>query len=191
MNTDTTAPRKPWSKKKRYAVLGGVPLAIVGTTAAAAAIIAALAGVTGGGSTGTFNAQWKQQGMVTDTSSLVSSPDMGATVTAGKLKLPTGLVMFPGESFTIKASVTDEGSTADGYVSGIVMPGMPSGYTAELVTGCGGDFPLYDLQEVTIKITAAAEQVAGKAWTLTPEAGVQVSVGDAPADLVCAPYVAP
>lgn len=192
MNTDTAAPRKPWSKKKRYAVLGGVPLAIVGTTAAAAAIIAALAGVTGGGSTGTFNAEFKSgMSVAADYSGLVAKPG-NATIVNKKLQLPNDLVLFPGESFTLRATITNEGSSAPGYVSGVALPGMPSGYTAELVTGCGGIFKLDDiLEEVTIKISAAATQASGKAWTLTPEAGVQVSVGTKPADLVCPVYTAP
>jgi hypothetical protein len=184
-------PKKPWSRKKKLWLLGGLPLAMVGTTAAAAAIVAALAGITGGGSTGTYTAQFKTSpSPVADYSSLVVTPSP-VSVSGGKLKLPTDLVMFSNESFTVRATITDAGSTAPGYVSGVVMPGMPSGYTAELVSGCGGDFPLYDSQEVTIKVTAAETQTAGQAWTLSPEAGVQVSVGDKPASLTCEAYTAP
>lgn len=187
-NTTTpAAPRKPWTGKKKWAVLGGIPLALVALPAAAAAIIAALAGITGGGSTGTYTAKWASTTPVADYSTLVVKPQ-SPTIVSGKLKLPTDLVMFPSESFTIRASVTDAGSSAPGYISGIVMPGMPAGYTAELTSGCGGNFPLYDTQEVTIKITAAAAQTPGQAWTLSPEAGVQVSVGDKPAGLTCEVY---
>lgn len=190
MTTETTNKRRAWSLKKRWAILGGIPLALVALPAAAAVIIAALAGITGGGSTGTYTAKFAQTTPVADYSTLVVKPG-APSISNGKLKLGDGLVMFPGESFTIRASVTDAGSTAPGFVSGITMPGMPSGYTAELTQGCGGNFPLYDTQEVTIKITASATQTPGQSWTLSPEAGVQVSVGDKPAAPTCTVYTAP
>lgn len=189
MNNTTT--KKSWSTKKKYLVLGGIPLAAVATTAAAAAIIAALAGITGGGQTGNYTAQFKNgTGVAADYSGLAvraSNP----TIVGGKLQLPPDLVMFPGESFTMRASLTDEGSSAPGYVSGVVMPGMPAGYTAELTQGCGDNFAMYDQAEVTIKVTAAAEQTPGKSWTLASDAGVQVSLGDKPTTVTCAVYTAP
>lgn len=183
--------RKPWSRKKKALLLAGVPLAMIATTAAAAAIVAALAGITGGGTTGTYTAQFSGSTSPQYENTALTVTPSAAQVQGGKLKLPTDLVMFPGESLTIRATITDAGSSAPGYVSGITLPGMPSGYTAELVSGCGGSFPLYDLQEVKIKVTAAATQTPGVAWTLAPEAGVQVSVGTAPVGLTCSPYVAP
>ncbi|MFS6529143.1 hypothetical protein V8Z69_18350 [Microbacterium aurugineum] len=188
MTKDKTT-RKPWSRGKKWGVLAGVPLALIALPAAAAVIIAALAGITGGGSTGSYTAKFKGS-VATDTSNLVVKPS-NVTVVNGKLKLPADLVMFPGESFTITATVNDEGSTAPGWVSGITMPGMPSNYTAELVSGCGGNFPLYDSQEVRIKVTAAETQTPGQSWTLAPEAGVQVSVGEVPAGATCEVYTAP
>ena len=186
------APRRKWSKKKKALLLAGIPLATVATTAAAAAIVAALAGITGGGATGTYTAKFASSpSPVLDSSSLVVKPS-SPSIAAGKLKLPTDLVLFPNESFTVRASVTDAGSSAPGYISGIQMPGLPSGYKAELVSGCGGAFMLYDSEEVTVKVTAPATQTPGQTWTLGSDAGVQVSVGDKPAGgVTCPVYTAP
>lgn len=183
------APRKPWSKRKKGLVLGaGIPLAMVSSVAAAAAIFAALAGISGSGTSGDFTAKFV--GPVSlNTSSMIVQPSGGAAVTNDRLVLPA-VQMFPGESFTVEAQVQSGASSQKGYISSIELPGLGSGYTATLVNGCGQNVEY--AKSVTIKIQAPAVQTAGASWTLSPEAGIRVTPGEAaPAGLTCAPYVAP
>ncbi len=189
------APRKPWSKKKRYAVLGGIPLAMIATTAAAAAIFGAIAGIQGGGSTAEFKAQW-DSAVGVDSSAMTFTPSNDLKVTSGKLQLPTTMQFFGGESVGIEAAVKVDLGKA-GYVSGIEMPGLPAGWTAELVTGCAAKVTgIQPPTLVKLKITAPATLADGASWTLGAGAGVVVSPlkdanAAAPQGVVCAPYVAP
>lgn len=184
--------KKKWSVKKRWGVLAGLPLAAVATTAAAAAVFAALAGVQGSGTTSTFNAEWTSPVNV-DSSGATFKPSNDAKVTSGKLQLPSNLSFFAGESITIEASVKPTEAAKSGYVSGLDLDGLGTGYTAQLMTGCGakvtGDQPAY----VKIKITAPDTLEQGASWTLSGDAGVQVTpLGSysaaAPTGVVCAPY---
>lgn len=190
-----TAPRKRWSKKKKALVLGaGIPLAMVATTAAAAAVFAALAGVQGGGSTATFNAEWVAPVQV-DTTGVTFKPGNDAKIQAGKLVLPTNLQFFAGESVSIEASVRTEVGKA-GYISGLKLDGLGAGYTAQLLTGCGAkatnEAPTY----VRIKITAPESLPAAGTWALASTAGVEVTPlssasSAAPTGVVCAPFTVP
>lgn len=197
MNTTTATPRKRWSKKKKALVLGGVPLGMIATTAAAAAIFAALAGIQGTGTNGDFTAKWSlgQATTVMDTSALTVKPQGDATISGGTLQLPANLVMYPGESFTIEAAVTSGGASQAGYVSGVAMPGLPAGYTASVVSGCGAKIT-NSLQYVKVEVKAPAAQTAGAQWSLAGDSGVRVTPlastsSPAPSGVTCAAYVAP
>lgn len=187
--TDT---KKKWSVKKRWAILGGVPLAMVATTAAAAAVFAALAGVQGTGKTGDFTVAFEASAPTLDTSAMTIQPTGSASISGGKLVLPD-VQMFPGESFTVTAQVKT-GSNMFGYVSGVQLPGLPAGYKAELMSGCGQTVNY--AKSVAIKVTAPATQTPGVSWALAADSGVRVtplanSAAVAPAGTTCAPYVAP
>lgn len=192
MTTEPTTPRKAWSKRKKLALLGGLPLGLVALPAAAAVLYFALAGIQGGGENAkTFTAAFDgDQAPTVDASGLTFKPANDVRIEQGDLILPTGLKLFPNEAFTISAKVA---TGEPGYVSGVELPGLPSGYRAELVSGCGATTQLYG--NVQIKVTAPATQTPGAAWSLLPDAGVKVTPlasaqASAPAGVVCAPYVA-
>lgn len=183
--------KKSWSKKKRWGILAGLPLAAVATTAAAAAVFSALAGVQGSGATATFSAQWAAPVQV-DSSGMTFKPGTDAKVTSGKLQLPSNLQFFAGESISIEASVVAEAGKS-GYVSGLQLDGLGTGYTAQLMSGCGVKVTADAPQYVRIKITAPDTLPASGTWTLAPTAGVQVTPlgsysATAPTGVVCAPY---
>lgn len=188
-------PRKRWSRKRKALLLGGVPLAMVATTAAAAAIFGALAGIQGGGSTADFKAQWDSAVQV-DSSGMTFTPSNDLKVTSGKLILPTTMQFFGGESVGVEAAVKVDTGKA-GYVSGIEMPGLPAGWTAELVNGCGAKVTgIAPPTLVKFKITAPATLAEGASWTLSAGAGVLVSPlkdagAAAPSGVTCAAYVTP
>lgn len=192
MNNTTT--KKPWSTKKKLGLLGGIPLAAVATTAAAAAIIAGLASVQGGGSTASFRAEFADAIQV-DSSAMTFKPSNDLRVEGGALKLPTTMQFFGGESVAVEASVKTELGRA-GYLSGISFPGLPSGWRAEVVSGCGQKVTGVMPTIVKLKITAAPTLEQGASWTLAPDAGVMVTPlssasATAPAGVTCAPYLVP
>lgn len=183
-----SASRKPWSKRKKLGILGGIPLALVALPAAAAVLFAALAGIQGSGSSAEFTAKFVGSATM-DTSGMVVQPSGGASIANDKLVLPA-VKMFPGESFTVEAQVQSGASDQKGYISSIELPGLGSGYTATLVNGCGQNVEY--AKSVTIRIQAPAASGSGSSWTLSPEAGIRVTPGDAaPAGLSCAVYTAP
>lgn len=187
------AAKKPWSRKKRWAVAVGVPLALTGTVAASAAIFYAMAGVQGNGRNGDFVATWAMTEPALDTSSLTVQPAGVASIAGGKLVLPE-LTMYPTETFEVDAAIVSGGPSQAGYITGVALPGLPAGYTATIVDGCGAKVN-GSLTHVTIEVAAPATQVAGASWALTAEAGVQVrplgsTSAAVPAGVTCAPWTA-
>ena len=188
-STECTDDKAPWTGRKKFLVLAGAPVLALATTAGAMALYFALAGINGGGSTGTFSAEFMGTTPVMDTSALTVKPSTQATVVGSELQLPTDLRLFPGESFSVTADLKTTSKSGDGYVSGINMAGMPAGYSAELLNGCGAQ--ARNGIPVQIKITAGPSQADGVSWTLSESAGVMVTPGaPTPAGLVCAPYIA-
>lgn len=144
------------------------------------------AGVTGGGKSAKFAAAWAGVDAGA-TGALAPKVEAGSVSTSaptvpaagGPLALPTGLEFFPGESYTFTANVmVASGSTRSGYVSGIDLPGLPTGYTAKITAGCASLLPPYnmstaDLKPVTVEITATdAAAASGATWTLGAGAAV-------------------
>lgn len=183
---DQTARKKPWYRK-RWIALGVAPVVALATTAgAAAAIYFALAGVTGAGTNASFTAKFAATPVSSDTAGLINQPSSGAKVTNGKLVLPAGLELYPGESFTVEAAVDAGGKK--GYVSGMEFPGLPVGSTVELISGCGGS-TAPNPAIVRLKFTMPATLAPGATWTLGSTAGVQVTPSTTtPAGVTCAPY---
>lgn len=193
MHTNNTAKRK-WSTRKKWLLLGGVPLSLVALPAAALAAYFALAGISGSGTNGDFTAKWAAMAPSLDTSALTVKPAGDATVNSGRLDLPA-LTIYPTESFTIEAAVVAGGANQAGYVAGVSMPGLPAGTTAEVVSGCGAKVTT-SMTYVKVKVTAPASLVAGASWSLGADSGVKVtplasSSATAPTGVTCAPYVAP
>jgi hypothetical protein len=192
--TQTTARRRRWSKRKLWLVGAGVPLATAGTVAAAAAIFAAIAGVQGTGQTGDFTAKWAAMTPVLDTTALTVQPQGAASISGGQLVLPA-LTMYPGESFTVEGPIVSGAASQAGYVSGATLPGLPSGYSVEVVSGCGAKVTP-SMQQVKLKVTAPAAQTPGASWTLAADAGVRVTplasaTSNAPGGVTCPVWLAP
>jgi len=189
---EARAPRKPWSRKKKLWLLGGLPVGLIALPAAAAVLFAALAPISGSGQTGDFTASFTGTATV-DASTMTVQPSGNATVTSGALKLPS-VQMFPGERFTVAAQVTVP-SGKYGYVTGIQMPGLPSGYVVKLNGGCGNKVTSSMPANVSFIVTAPATQTPGVSWTLDKSAGVMVTpLNSADATVpqaTCDPYTAP
>jgi hypothetical protein len=167
------------TRKRR--ILATVAFLMVLGSAAAWAVYLALAGITGGGKAGQFTLNWATSGFSLSPSSTASKT--APTVTGGmvdglyvgaKASLPSDLVFFPSDhyEFSGKVGVTADG--APGWVTGVTMPGLPAGYTATLVNGCGAAVTPGGLPAtVTVRIQANETLAAdGKAFTLSG-AGVQ------------------
>ncbi|KJL31901.1 hypothetical protein [Microbacterium azadirachtae] len=190
--TDT---KKTWSVKKRWAILGGVPVGLVALPAAALAAYFALAGISGSGTNGEFTAKWATGFAPTmDTSALTVQPAGTAAVNSGRLDLPA-LTIYPNETFTVEAPIVSGAASQAGYVAGVAMPGLPKGATAELVSGCGVKVT-NSMQYVKVKVTAPAALVAGGQWSLAADSGVKVtplasSTSSAPAGVTCPVFTAP
>lgn len=159
-------------------------LMLAGTVAAAAAFFA-LAKVQGSGQSGTFSLAW-QTGGAKDSATTISTAG-APTVTGGVLSLPSsGLTFFPGDKYVWTGYVKSTGT--DGFISGVTMPGLPAGYTATLLSGCGAAVSTSTTTQVKIQIELSdAATPDGKAWTLGSAAGVQA----APASQGAAPSTCP
>lgn len=185
----------PKQKGRKRRLLVGLPVGLVALPAAALAAYFALAGIGGTGTNGDFTAKWATGFAPTmDTSGMTVQPSGAAAVNSGRLDLPA-LTIYPTETFTVEAPIVSGAASQAGYVSGIAMPGLPKGATAELVSGCGVKVT-NAMQYVKVKVTAPASLVAGAQWSLAADSGVKVtplasSTSSVPAGVTCAPYVAP
>lgn len=172
-NTTTRSPRR-----RRLLVLLGLPLALI-ATAAAAAFLFGRAGVDGGGSSSNFDLAWVEEygtdtKVLEDSTTVSGAEDPTVDEDAGTLSLPSGLDFFPGDVYAFSGRVMSDG--APGEVVGLDFGGLPAGYEAEIVRGCGEavveiDGDTNDRVRVDVEIRRVTDE-ATNGWTLDEDAAV-------------------
>lgn len=163
------APKAPRSRKRR--VIIAAILAAVISMGTAIAVVTARAPIAGSVQSNAFNPSWvsaSNQGGQVDL-------DCAVTVTAGTLNLNVTEAYQGGGECTVGGDVTVSANSGQGRVTGITLPGLPVGWEAELVAGCGAVIPQTPATAAVVfelRMTAAAE--GGASGTFT-DAGVTLS----------------
>lgn len=209
--------------KRRKTVAAVAALGLVGAGGAVAYFLDR-AEIKGGASAGAFDLVWSrayQDAPRLDPTSKVTvggttAPKPGTGVAtandglstmakpANDLTLPTGMKFYPGDAYVFTAEVTViPGDSTPGIITGLEMPGLGSGFTAEIINGCGAKVvpwvessalptPPSVAVPVTIAITADADAVPnGSAWSLSGAGVTATPEGQIPAGTTfdCAPVV--
>ena len=179
------------SRKGRILLTLGV-LMFAGALVAFAAYLST-ASMKGGGSSGTFAVKWTGTTAPVDLATSTVKNVSYANIAAGELNLPTGIVMYPGDTITFSGQVQGNAGSAPGYITGVSLPGIPAGYQASLIAGCGVAVTESAAAPVKVQIkmldTASPD---GKAWSLAAGAGVQASPqNQITAPTSCPAYTAP
>jgi hypothetical protein len=175
----------PTPKTRRGRALTIATVFVLVFATAAAAIFIARARVDGSLRSGSFVPEWTTaslsgQGTTTSGGS--------AQVTSGVLSIDTG-TMFPGDTFTVGGDVRVKpaGNAASGKVVGFSLAGLPTGWKAELLTGCGATVNTLTGASVSFRITMLDTAIAdGATVTIQPQSGVEMQpAAQAPATPTC------
>ena len=156
---------------RRHPKVAALVGSLAAFTLAAAAVFFGLAHIRGGVVSTAFGVEFRGTPVVTLDSmvgtAVVEQPDLVLDVTSA----------FPGSSMTVGTLVAADGNQQNGVVTGLVMPGLPSGWTAELTSGCAAAVmgnPTVTTP-ITLVLTMTEDAAAGSAGTFLEGAGIQVT----------------